>query len=104
MEKVAVNGYRYLVVLKEPLPPRLDLYVLCRILNWAGFLPRFMQVEVWVGGRPAAYFYYRLQGNCYVGPSRRLDGGRWVVYGRLYCVRQIGRGRYAVTDGKAACR
>jgi len=104
VEKVAAEGYRYLVVLaKEPVPPRLDLHVLCRILNWARFTPRFIQAEVWAGGRPVAYFYYKLQGGCYVGPSRRLENGRWVVYGRRYCVRQIG-GRYAVSDGESACR
>jgi len=104
VEKVAVEGYRYLVVVREPIPPRLDLHVLCRILNWVRFLPTYIQAEVWAGGRPAAYFYYKLQGsNCYVGPSRRLEGGRWVIYGRRYCVRQVG-GRYAVADGESSCR
>ncbi len=103
MEKVAVAGYRYLVILQEPPPPRLDLHVLCRVLNWVKFLPRYMQVEVWWGGRPIAYFYYKLQGSCYVGPSRRFANGRWAVYGRLYCVKHVG-GRYVVTDGKASCR
>jgi hypothetical protein len=102
VEKVVAEGYRYLVILREPPPPRLDLHVLCRILNWAKFLPRYIQAEVWTD-RPIAYFYYKLQGNCYVGPSRRLENGRWAVYGRLYCVRQVG-GRYAVTDGKSSCR
>jgi hypothetical protein len=104
VEKVAVEGYRYLVVLKEPLPLRIDLYVLCKILNWVKFMPRYVQVEVWADGRHVAYFYYKLQGSCYVGPSRRptRDGG-WAVYGRLYCVKQIGS-RYVVTDGEQTCR
>jgi hypothetical protein len=104
VEKVAVEGYRYLVVLKEPLPPRIDLYVLCRILNWVKFTPRYIQVEVWADGRPVAYLYYKLQGNCYVGPSRRLtEDGKWAVYGRRYCVKQVG-GRYVATDGEQTCR
>jgi hypothetical protein len=104
VEKVVVDGYRYLVVVKEPPPPRLDLHVLCRVLNWVKFLPRYIQAEVWSDNRPIAYFYYKLQGSCYVGPSRRQTAsGRWAVYGRLYCVRQVG-GRYVVTDGEHACR
>lgn len=103
MEKVAVEGYRYLLILKEPPPPRLDLHVLCKILNWVGFTPRYIHVEVWWDGRPIAYFYYKMQGSCYVGPSRRFDGGRWAVYGRRYCIKQLGR-RYVVTDGEQTCR
>jgi hypothetical protein len=103
VEKIVAEGHRYLVVVREPIPSRLDLYVLCRILNWIKFLPSYIQAEVWTD-RPVAHLYYKLQnGNCYVGPSRRLENGRWVVYGRLYCIKQTG-GRYVATDGESSCR
>jgi len=98
MERVLVDGFRYLVLL-DRVPPDLDLYVLCMILKRAGFLPDFIQAEVWAQGRPVAYFYFRRHGGgFYVGPSRRYVNGRWQVFGKRYFVRQG-----YITDGHTKC-
>jgi hypothetical protein len=98
MERVLVDGFRYLVLL-DRVPPDLDLYVLCMILKRAGFLPDFIQAEVWAQGQPIAYFYFRRHGGgFYVGPSRRYANGRWRVFGKRYFVRQG-----YITDGRTRC-
>jgi len=98
MDRVLVDGFRYLILL-ERIPPDLDLYVLCTILKQVGFLPDYIQAEVWAQGRPIAYFYFRRHGGgFYVGPSRRRVDGRWRVFGKRYFVQH----EY-VTDGRTKC-
>jgi hypothetical protein len=98
MERVLMDGFRYLVML-DSVPPDLDLYVLCAILKQVGFLPDFIQVEVWAQGRPVAFFYFRRHGGgFYVGPYRRYADGKWQVYGKRYYV-QDGH----ITDGRSRC-
>jgi hypothetical protein len=98
MERVLMDGFRYLVIL-DNVPPNLDLYVLCTILRQVGFFPDFIQAEVWMQGRPIAFLYFRRHGGgFYVGPSRRYANGKWQVYGKRYYV----QGGY-VTDGRSRC-
>jgi len=102
VERVIADGYRYLIMIDSE-PKALDLYVLCRILGATKFTPAFVQAEVWIGGRLAAYFYYKLMHEgYYVGPSRRYVGGRWIVFGKGYYVRRDGAS-YVLTDGKETC-
>ena len=98
------DGYRYLIMIDSE-PKALDLYVLCRILATAKFTPAFLQAEVWINGRPAAYFYYKLMRDHYVGPSRRYVDGKWIIFGKRYYVRREGAAyaAYVLTDGKETC-
>jgi hypothetical protein len=98
MERVLVDGFRYLVLL-DRVPPDLDLYVLCMILKRVGFFPDFIQAEVWAGGQPVAYFYFRRHGDgFYVGPSRRRINDKWYVFGKRYFMQQG-----YITDGRSKC-
>jgi len=102
VERVIADGYRYLIMIDSE-PKALDLYVLCRILATAKFTPAFLQAEVWIGSRPAAYFYYKLRHEgYYVGPSRRYVDGKWTIFGKRYYVRREGAA-YVLTDGKEKC-
>jgi len=101
VERVIADGYRYLVMVDRE-PKALDLYVLYRILAAAKFTPAFLQAEVWINGRPAAYFYYKLMHGYYVGPSRRYVNGKWIVFGKRYYLRREGAA-YVLTDGKETC-
>jgi hypothetical protein len=103
--KVVPNGYRYLVSFSSP-TEELDFYTLCEVLRFVGAMVGFIQAEVYVEGRLAAYFYYRLYrygGKLgYIGPSRRYEGGRWVVYGRFYELAPSG-GRHRLVFGSLSC-
>jgi hypothetical protein len=103
--KVVPNGYRYLVSFPALLE-ELDFYTLCEVLRFVGAAVGFIQAEVYVEGQLAANFYYRLYrygGRLgYVGPSRRNEGGRWVVYGKFYELTPSG-GRHRLASGSLAC-
>jgi hypothetical protein len=103
--KVVPNGYRYLVLFPAPIE-ELDFYTLCEVLRFVGAMVRFIQAEVYVGGQLATIFYYRLYryGNKlgYIGPSRRYEGGRWVVFGKFYELTPS-RGRHKLVHRDLAC-
>jgi hypothetical protein len=103
--KVVPNGYRYLVSFPAP-AEELDFYTLCEVLRFVGAAVGYIQAEVYVEGRLAANFYYRLYryGDKlgYVGPSRRYEGGRWVVYGKFYELAPSG-GRRRLVQGRLSC-
>lgn len=103
--KVVPNGYRYLVLFPAAVED-LDFYTLCEVLRFAGAMVGFIQAEVYVEGRLAANFYYRLyrySGRLgYIGPSRRYEGGRWVVFGKFYVLAPSGN-RHRLTSGSQHC-
>jgi len=103
--RVVPNGYRYLVSFPAP-TEELDFYTLCEVLRFAGAAVGYIQAEVYVEGRLAANFYYRLYrygGRLgYVGPSRRNENGRWVVYGKFYELAPSG-GRRRLVYGGLSC-
>jgi len=103
--KVVPNGYRYLVSFPGP-TEELDFYTLCEVLRFAGAVVGFIQAEVYVEGRLAANFYYRLYryGSKlgYIGPSRRYEGGRWVVFRKFYELTPSG-GRHKLAHGGLSC-
>ena len=103
--RVVPNGYRYLVSFPVPVE-ELDFYTLCEVLRFVGAVVGFIQAEVYVEGRLAANFYYRLYrygGRLgYIGPSRRYEGGRWVVFGKFYELTPSG-GRRRLVYGGLAC-
>ena len=103
--RVVPNGYRYLVSFPAPIE-ELDFYTLCEVLRFVGAVVGFIQAEVYVEGRLAANFYYRLYryGDRlgYIGPSRRSDGGRWVVFGKFYELAPSG-GRHRLMQGRLSC-
>jgi hypothetical protein len=103
--KVVPNGYRYLVSFPGP-TEELDFYTLCEVLRFVGAAVGYIQAEVYVEGRLAANFYYRLYryGNKlgYIGPSRRYEGGRWIVFGKFYELTPSG-GRHKLAHGGLSC-
>jgi hypothetical protein len=103
--KVVPNGYRYLVLFPAPVEEP-DFYTLCVVLRFVRAMVGFVQAEVYVEGRLAANFYYRLYrygGRLgYIGPSRRYEDGKWVVFGRFYEVVSSG-GRRRLVYGDLTC-
>ena len=103
--RVVPNGYRYLVSFPAPIE-ELDFYTLCEVLRFVGAVVGFIQAEVYVEGRLAANFYYRLYrygGRLgYIGPSRRNENGRWVVFGKFYELAPSG-GRHKLASGSLSC-
>jgi hypothetical protein len=103
--KVVPNGYRYLLSFPGPVE-ELDFYTLCEVLRFVGAAVGFIQAEVYVEDRLAANFYYRLYrygGKLgYVGPSRRNEGGRWIVFGKFYELTPSG-GRHRLVSGSLSC-
>ena len=103
--KVVPNGYRYLVSFPGP-TEELDFYTLCEVLRFVGAAVGFIQAEVYVEGRLAANFYYRLYryGSKlgYIGPSRRNEGGRWVVFRKFYELAPSS-GRHKLAHGGLSC-
>ena len=103
--KAAPNGCRYLVSFPAP-TEELDFYTLCEVLRFAGAAVGHIQAEVYVEGRPAANFYYRLYryGSKlgYIGPSRRNEGNRWVVFSKFYGLTPSG-GRRRLVSGSLSC-
>jgi hypothetical protein len=103
--RVVPNGYRYLVSFPAPIE-ELDFYTLCEVLRFVGAVVGFIQAEVYVEGRLAANFYYRLYrygGRLgYIGPSRRNENGRWVVFGKFYELAPSG-GRHKLVSGSLSC-
>jgi hypothetical protein len=102
---VVPNGYRYLVSFPAPLE-ELDFYTLCEVLRFVGAMVGYIQAEVYVEDRLAANFYYRLyrySGRLgYIGPSRRNENGRWVVFGKFYELVPSG-GRHRLVQGRLSC-
>ena len=103
--KVVPNGYRYLVSFPGP-TEELDFYTLCEVLRFVGAAVGYIQAEVYVEGRLAANFYYRLHryGDKlgYIGPSRRNEGGKWVVFRKFYELAPSG-GRHRLVSGSLSC-
>lgn len=103
--KVVPNGYRYLVSFPT-LTEELDFYTLCEVLRFVGAMVGYIQAEVYVEGRLAANFYYRLYryGDKlgYIGPSRRNEDGRWVVFGKFYEL-MPSSGRHRLVSGRLTC-